>query len=242
MLLDILSRIILLLMLSALLVSANVEKVIFLGPEPVNPETKPSLSALQLHTLTPGKPSVRTNLTRVFASETAPLGQSTWLLLDQLTAGQRYELRVCWAAIEPTSFTLDVYELNSVWETPELMQSLAAYSYSVQPKEPVEGMVPGAPEPADADHDEPKSSVLLLHVQAAADYFADDVVLMHSPPPVLVDLILDPFLFNIVPLSLIPTAGYLVLVAIVSWFVARRIANWLQSIAQSSELHDKKNT
>lgn len=122
------------------------------------------------------------------------------------------------------------------------MQSLAAYSYSVQPKEPVEGMVPGAPEPADADHDEPKSSVLLLHVQAAADYFADDVVLMHSPPPVLVDLILDPFLFNIVPLSLIPTAGYLVLVAIVSWFVARRIANWLQSIAQSSELHDKKNT
>ena len=81
---------------------ANVEKTIFLGPEPANiPLAKPSLADLHLHSLTSDDSSVRTNLTRIFPSEphNTALGYSSWLILDELTEGQRYELRVCWAAI-----------------------------------------------------------------------------------------------------------------------------------------------
>lgn len=82
------------------LVYANVEKVIFLGPEVVTvPNQKPTLTDLNLYTLTPDNSSVRTELNRVFPSESSPHGAETWLLLDHLHEGQRYEVRVCWAAI-----------------------------------------------------------------------------------------------------------------------------------------------
>jgi hypothetical protein len=83
-------------------VAANTEKAIFTAPDVVNiPLQSPTLRDLHLHLLTPDDPSVRTNLTRVFPTQPgdAATGAATWLLLDQLTPGQRYELRVCWAAI-----------------------------------------------------------------------------------------------------------------------------------------------
>lgn len=94
---------ILLITACAALVAANAEKVIFLGPPAVPiPLTSPTLADLNLQTLTPAASSVRTNLSRVFPNDGASSGQekghSTWLLLDGLTEGQRYELRVCWAA------------------------------------------------------------------------------------------------------------------------------------------------
>jgi hypothetical protein len=63
---------------------------------------------------------------------------------------------------------------------------------------------------------------------------------MKYPPTVLVDLILDPYLFNIVPRSLVPTAGYIVVLAVVSWFMARSIASRLQAIAVTTDSADKK--
>ena len=93
--------VIILLSAATALVSANVEKLIFLGPEAVNiPLTKPSLPELNLPTLTPEDSSVRTNLSRVFPSPAELIvGEPAWVLFDNLTAGQRYEFRVCWAAI-----------------------------------------------------------------------------------------------------------------------------------------------
>lgn len=78
---------------------------------------------------------------------------------------------------------------------------------------------------------EREASVLFLHVQAAADYFTDDINLMTHPPPVLVDLILDPFLYNVIPRTLVPTAGYLILVGFVTWFLSQWIASSLRSVA-----------
>lgn len=58
---------------------------------------------------------------------------------------------------------------------------------------------------------------------------------MKDPPPVLVDLILDPYLYNVLPQSLVPTVGYIVFISIVSWFVARWVSNSLVSVASSGE-------
>lgn len=44
---------------------------------------------------------------------------------------------------------------------------------------------------------------------------------MRNVPPVAVDLILDPFLFNVFPRSLVPTAGWIVLVAVLALVIGR---------------------
>lgn len=139
---------------------------------------------------------------------------------------------------EPTAFDLDVFEMKTVWETPELIQSLAAYSYSrLSDATPEEDGELQAPDPASV---EKQSSLLFLRVIAAADYYTDDAVLMSSPPPVLVDIILDPFLLNVLPQSLLATVGYVTAVAAASLFVARWIATSLASLAETRGAGDKK--
>lgn len=224
---------------------ANVEKIIFSAPPPsFIPLASPSLEDLHLDALTPAAPSLTRNVSRAFPSESAPRGLESWYLLDNLSEGQRYELRICWAAIvspfdserrvtqanedqEPTSFDIDVYELETVWEDPALISSLAAYAQA-QPKQTKK----------DNQQGERKASVYLARVRAAADYFAQDKALMERPPPVLAELILDPYLFNAVPTSLLPTVGYILVVAALSFYVARWIAAKMASVAAADE--DKK--
>lgn len=97
------------------LVTANVEKTIFLGPEPVNiPQHSPSLSDLHIDVLTPGADdndnnnnwSLRSHVQAIFPTDDLPRGKETWLLLDHLTEGQRYEVRVCWLATVRLFFIL----------------------------------------------------------------------------------------------------------------------------------------
>jgi hypothetical protein len=64
-------------------------------------------------------------------------------------------------------------------------------------------------------------SVLFLRIRAAADYFSLDKALMENVPPVRADVILDPFLWNVFPRSLVPTAGYVCVVAVVAVLLAR---------------------
>ncbi|KAL6919428.1 hypothetical protein ACHAPO_003858 [Fusarium lateritium] len=235
------NQIVYLLVLAAVVTSvlANVEKAIFTAPAllPI-PQQKPSLADLRLPVLTPEASEIRTNLSRVFPSKAKDYasGAATWVLLDNLNPGQRYEFRVCWAAIQPTNFILDVFGLDTVWETPELIQSLAGYAFSRQD----EGgeLHEELPQPGEKER---KVSLLLLQIKTSADYFTDDEALMKDPPAVLVDLILDPYLFNVVPRSLIPTAGYIVVLAVVSWFVATSVASRLQAIAVTADSAGKKN-
>lgn len=72
---------------------ANTEKVIFLAPETVGlPASGPALGDLRLTSLTPTKAQARISLPVSFE------GKESWYLLRDLHEGQRYELRVCWAA------------------------------------------------------------------------------------------------------------------------------------------------
>lgn len=74
-----------------------------------------------------------------------------------------------------------------------------------------------------------KESVLFLRVRAAADFFTTDKKLMSSPPQVDVDLILDPYVFNVFPRSLGPTAAYIFALAVVAWIVSGAVWKFLRT-------------
>jgi hypothetical protein len=77
---------------------ANTEKVIFLAPTDVHEPA--ALASLCLPSLTPEQPALYTQLP-IYALEGGQVDKRAtqdWYLLSQLRAGQRYEVRVCWAA------------------------------------------------------------------------------------------------------------------------------------------------
>ncbi|KAJ4402412.1 hypothetical protein N0V91_007277 [Didymella pomorum] len=78
----------------------------------------------------------------------------------------------------------------------------------------------------------PATSLLFLRVQAAASYYSTDRTLMDYPPPVDVDIILDPFLLNVLPRSLAPVGLYITGIAVASWFVSDYIYRWLLSVVE----------
>ncbi|KAK4241370.1 hypothetical protein C8A03DRAFT_41197 [Achaetomium macrosporum] len=221
---------------------ANTEKTIFLGPEAATiplAQAKP-LAGLRLDTLTPANGTLRTQLAAQFPSPEYPHGTATWLVLDKLTPNQRYEVRVCWPATQPTAFSLTTFPLSTVWDSPELMASLRAYSMSRQQLSELAASSPSHDDdevPASSsEREEEASSMLLLRILAAADYFTTDSALMSNVPPVDADIILDPFLFNVLPRSLAGTACYIVAVAAAAYLAARRVASWIGELAVSGSL------
>ncbi len=90
-------------------VLGNVEKTIFLGPEPVeihNPQQQPNIDSLRLEVLSPLNATLRRQLPAAFPNLTSPKGTETWFLLDRLRQQQRYEVRICWAATVRLVFLL----------------------------------------------------------------------------------------------------------------------------------------
>lgn len=73
-------------------------------------------------------------------------------------------------------------------------------------------------------------SFLFLSIHAAADYFTLNETLMAEVPPVHVDLILDPYILNVAPRSLLPTMGYVTIVASIAWFLASFIRSRLLGV------------
>ncbi|OIW27504.1 hypothetical protein CONLIGDRAFT_434831 [Coniochaeta ligniaria NRRL 30616] len=214
---------------------ANVEKTIFLGPATVNvPHQHPTLEDLRLDVLTPDTWTLRTKLAADFPNEKNPFGKTSWFLLDSLTPYQRYEVRVCWPATQPTSFTLETFSLPTVWDTPELVASLAEYAYSRQPAS--EDEIASSSLPATG---ESEASVLFLRIIAKADYFTTNATLMSDVPPVDVDIILDPFVLNVLPRSLVPTVGYIIVVAAASFFAAKYVLRFLQAIIRGDGVERK---
>ncbi|KAI6087436.1 hypothetical protein F4821DRAFT_259092 [Hypoxylon rubiginosum] len=205
---------------------ANTEKAIFLGPSTVNiPSTHPTLDDLHVDILTPSDSAIRTHLSAHFPNASLPHGKATWLILDELTEGQRYEVR------QPTAFKMATYKLQTVFETPELISELSEYSWSRQSLEGDHNSQHEFATNPQASNSEREASVLFLQILAAADYYTMNKTLMRDVPPVYVDIILDPFVFNILPRSLVPTVGYVVVVAIASWFMSRHISIWVRNAA-----------
>lgn len=76
-------------------------------------------------------------------------------------------------------------------------------------------------------------------MQSAADFFTTNATLMQYPPSVDVDIILDPYLANIFPQSLLPTALYIVALAIVAFFVSGLL--W-RALSQPASTTAKRHT
>lgn len=236
----------LLLLFSSVL--ANVEKAIFLAP-PITgvPQHHPNLDDLYLIPLSPpSHKSVRTHLNASFPTSDFPRGTVSWFLLDGLNAGQRYELRICWLATQPTSFWLTTYTLEEAFGAPELITSLTHYAYAQEARlkhADVEVLkarrAPIRQIPSGSEPEEVRTSILLLEVHAAADYFSLNKTLMESVPPVLVDLILDPYVLNVFPESLLPTAGYLVCIAVMAWFISGYVWKFIKSYVEATPSGDE---
>jgi hypothetical protein len=202
-------------------VRANVEKTIFLGPRPVTlSNVHPNLEDLRLHALSPSDTILPTQVPVQFPTDSVPRGLESWYLLRGLDEGRRYEVRICWPATQPTDFWLETFPVTDVLDTPDLISSLAGYSEQHQDHR--------LSEPRDAKGAE---SVLFLRLQAAASYYSTNRTLMDYPPPVHVDLILDPFLLNVFPQSLGPFAIYVSAVAVGAWFLSGYIYRWLLLVA-----------
>ena len=75
--------------------------------------------------------------------------------------------------------------------------------------------------------------MLFLRVRAEADYYSLDKQLMERVPPVVVDVVLDPYLMNVFPRSLVHTAGWVLVVAVVAggvaWWVVGEVGRLLGS-------------
>ncbi|KAK6001527.1 hypothetical protein QM012_002858 [Aureobasidium pullulans] len=195
---------------------ANVEKTIFTAPDSINfGDARPNLIDLRLDILSSKKLSVRTVLPVIFPTEYQPRGLSSWYILDGLRPGQRYEVRICWAATQPSDFILDTFEISTVFDTPALLQDLSTYADERQ-----NVLIENDPEDFGEWMTTSNRSVLFLRIQSAANFYSTNEALMQSPPPVYVDIILDPYLLNVFPQSLLPTAAYILVLAVASWFLS----------------------
>ena len=79
-----------------------------------------------------------------------------------------------------------------------------------------------------------QESALFLRIQAAADFYTLNATLLNNPPAVEVDLFLDPYVFNVIPRSLLPIGIYLSFVVIASLFLSRAVARWLHNIGEKA--------
>jgi hypothetical protein len=147
-------------------------------------------------------------------------------------------------AKQPTAFSIYTYTLTETFEKSELLKSLSTYAHTRQTEldgfqvqqlaaRRVSGQTIG---------EASGTSILFLQIFAAAEYFSLNKTLMSDVPPVLVDIILDPYLLNVFPKSLVPTAGYLIALAILGWVLSGVIWRILLQVADCSPSATPKNS
>ena len=135
---------------------------------------------------------------------------------------------------QPTAFSLHTFTLTEAFERPELLSSLSTFAYARRAELgdlEVQRLLArrSTPSTVSATREE---SLLFLKIYAAADYFSLNKALMETVPPVLADIILDQYLLNVFPKSLLPTAGYLVVLALASWYLSDFISRGLLWVAE----------
>jgi hypothetical protein len=146
---------------------------------------------------------------------------------------------------------LDTFEATTVFDTPALLQDLYIYTeerQNILVADDLEGFG-GSTVTANR-------SVLFLRVNSAANFYTTDNSLMQDPPPVYADIstlsisvphlhhvtnldtVLDPYLLNIFPQSLLPTAAYIIVLAVASWFLSGFAWSKLQTFVQVKQRSD----
>lgn len=207
-------------------VFANTEKVIFIAPP--SAKVPPSLQIaqqLEQTALTPYNTTVRSSLPVAFPSPDLSFGREHWYLLRRLRSKQRYEVRICWSATQPTDFSLKVFEIDEILRDEQLLSSAGQ-----------SGLQDLGANAAFYISDQTES-ILALRIQATADFFTVNQTLMRYPPPVDVDIILDPYLANIFPASLVPTAIYILLLAVTGWYVSGVVWSLIRNTVRSGKSH-----
>lgn len=145
---------------------------------------------------------------------------------------------------QPTAFTLSTYTLPEILEDRALLSAISLYSSSqlaASPPQAVTTPIRRGDRSAVADSEPSADSVLFLRISAAADYFSLDQTLMEKVPPVMADVILDPFLGNVFPKSLVPTACWVSVVACVSIIVARWISRDFMRAVNSKDIRNPQD-
>ncbi|KAN0072634.1 hypothetical protein V8E54_009563 [Elaphomyces granulatus] len=222
---------------------ANVEKTIFIAPPPNPvPLESPAFDDLGLERLSSLSPVIRTFLNASFPTQDAPQGAESWFLLQDLNSGQRYEVRVCWPATQPTTFSLNTFTLSETISDSVLMSTLGTFSSAYQASyvsiNQVQTMNKRSHRSSAITATE---SVLFLRIFAAADYFTLNTEMMENVPPVIVDVILDPYLLNVLPLSLVPTLGWVAVAGAVGCVAGGWIAKSFRAIMDEAENIDYRN-
>lgn len=146
---------------------------------------------------------------------------------------------------QPTSFTLSTHTLPLTVGDPTLLSSLSTFSttrlasLASNPQANLQSVHQHSTKPG-SDPAPTSDSVLFLRVRAAADYFSPDTALMRDVPPVAVDVILDPFLWNVFPRSLVLTATWGVVVAVVAGVVGRWVVAELGRVIDDARVERAK--
>lgn len=121
-----------------------------------------------------------------------------------------------------------------------LFSSISVYSAARLAEYPPQG----APRSSSFDASPTSDSVLFLRIRAAADYYSLDSSLMQNVPPVQADIILDPFLLNVFPQSLVPTACYMAVVggfaAVLGWWILGQFTKAAESASAGQVGKEKK--
>ncbi|KIV98656.1 hypothetical protein, variant [Verruconis gallopava] len=211
-------------------VPANTEKTVFKFPQAVPPPTQLP-TPLCLPVLTPRLSAIYRRLTVSPPAHVESLQdriREDWYLLHELQIGHRYEVRVCSVATQPTKFWLDIFSFSEVAGSSELISSLTKYSERSQ-KEICSNIF-------SAIENEP---VLFLRLRSTSDFVAAERTLMQHPLDVGADIILDSYLLDILPQSLIPTVALTFVIAIYAWFLSGMTWRTLQDIviARRSKSH-----
>lgn len=125
----------LLLVLQIQCVWGNTEKVIFLAPSSLQiPVEHPTLEDLQLEALSPQQWSLRTHTAAEFPTNASKYGTESWYLLHSLQEGQRYEVRICWAATVNYQLLASVQLANSNSNPLPFVSKPMTFQLSSQPQ------------------------------------------------------------------------------------------------------------
>lgn len=65
--------------------------------------------------------------------------------------------------------------------------------------------------------------------------------MMETAPPVMVDVILDPFILNVFPRSLVPTAVWIIVVTVLAWYIGGWVVKTLSEIISSAAAADDES-
>ncbi|CAD6505690.1 BgTH12-01180 [Blumeria graminis f. sp. triticale] len=220
-------------------VFSNTEKTTVVGPKifvPLNRHI--ALGHINLKVLSPHHTPFRTHIKSTFPNDLSKIGRTSWFIMGDLIEGQKYEVRICWAATQPTTFRIKTHELHRYSDIPKLVTEMMK-SGDVRNSDPQVAFFHTNLTSSTAPDQDRELSTVLLQLDAAADYYTWNKELMQEVPQVHADIIVDPYILNIFPQSLLLTLVYISLLSIGSCLFSTMVVGMLEGISRKSIKSEK---